>query len=48
MMAHVLFQREPAADVTVGGRRYGVFMHDWLAQPRPHWLQTLAAREVLG
>ena len=48
MMAHVLFQREPAADGTIGGRRYGVFAHDWLAQPPPHWLATLAAREVPG
>jgi len=38
--------RAPAADFTVGGRRYGVYAHDWRAMPPQAWLELLAARET--
>jgi len=38
-------QRLPA-DFDVGGRRYGMYGHDWRAMPPPHWMAALAEREV--
>ncbi|HYE94865.1 MAG TPA: ATP-binding protein [Rubricoccaceae bacterium] len=38
--------RTPEADYEVGGRRYGVFTHDWRAVPPMLWLDHLAAREL--
>lgn len=29
MMSYIDFERAPEADFEVGGRRYGVFAHDW-------------------
>lgn len=34
------------ADFEVGGRRYGVYAHDWRNEPPAAWLDLLAAREV--
>jgi DNA-binding SARP family transcriptional activator len=42
----VLFHRLPEADFTVGGRRYGVYLRDWRAQPPQAWLDALAERET--
>ena len=36
----------PAVDFEVGGRRYGVFGHDWRATPPTAWLNLLAEREI--
>jgi len=38
--------RVPEADFTVGGRRYGVYGHDWRVTPPPAWLELLAEREL--
>jgi DNA-binding SARP family transcriptional activator len=35
-------------DFEVGGRRYGLFMHDWRAQPPQAWLAELAEHETEG
>lgn len=35
--------RRPEADFEVGGRRYGVFGHDWRAEPLPVWLSRRRA-----
>jgi hypothetical protein len=43
--AYAHLRRLPAADFTVGGRRYGVFGHDWRATPPMAWLGLLADRE---
>lgn len=45
-MDQVLIQRLPEADFTVGGRRYGVCMHEWRAQPPQMWLEALAEHET--
>ncbi|HET9223548.1 MAG TPA: BTAD domain-containing putative transcriptional regulator [Roseiflexaceae bacterium] len=35
-------------DFEIGGRRYGLFMHDWRSQPPRAWLEELAAHETEG
>jgi hypothetical protein len=40
--------RLPEADYIVGGRKYGVFAHDWRVRPPLAWLALLADREVDG
>jgi DNA-binding SARP family transcriptional activator len=47
-LEQVLIQRLPEADFPVGQRRYGVFMHDWHAQPPEAWLAVLAEHETEG
>ncbi len=34
------------ADFTVDGRTYGVFNHDWLAQPVAEWMDAILERET--
>ena len=38
--------RFPAADFTVGDRRYGVYGHDWRTTPPSAWLALMAEREL--
>jgi hypothetical protein len=38
--------RFAAADFTVGGRRYGVYGHDWRTTPPSAWLALMAEREL--
>ena len=38
--------RLPEADFEIGGRRYGVWGHDWRTRPPMPWLQVLADREM--
>jgi hypothetical protein len=38
--------RLPQTDFTVGGRRYGVYGHDWRVMPPVAWLNMLAEREI--
>lgn len=45
-IAQVRFVRLHAADFSVGGRRYGVFFHDWRAEPPQAWLEALAEQEL--
>jgi hypothetical protein len=37
-------QRLPAVDFTVGGRRYGVYLHDWRGMTKAEWVARIAAR----
>jgi hypothetical protein len=32
------------ADFEIGGRRYGVFAHDWRVEPAEQWLRLKAER----
>ncbi|MEV5595609.1 ATP-binding protein [Streptomyces sp. NPDC052496] len=43
--AYVDFARLPAADFTSGGRRFGMFVHDWRRVPGLAWLAMLTERE---
>lgn len=42
LCAYIGLDRMTEADFTAGGRRYGVYGHDWRAVPPPLWLQRLA------
>jgi hypothetical protein len=44
--AYTDLKRLPEADFEVGGRRYGVYGHDWRVTPPTAWLDLLAEREV--
>jgi hypothetical protein len=46
VMAYADFARLPEADFEIGGRRYGVYGHDWRATPLMAWLDLMAAREI--
>jgi hypothetical protein len=46
LMRHIDFARVPTADYEVGGRRYGVFAHDWRRTGVDAWLDALADREI--
>jgi AAA ATPase domain len=45
-MAHIDFARAPEADFEVGGRRYGVFAHDWRRRGLEEWFALMEAREL--
>jgi hypothetical protein len=45
-MAHIDFARVPEADFEVGGRRYGVFAHDWRRTALEAWFELMEAREL--
>jgi energy-coupling factor transporter ATP-binding protein EcfA2 len=42
------FHRLRGADFEVGGRRYGMFGHDWRAVPPTTWITTMAGRATVG
>lgn len=44
-MSYIDFHRAEEADFEVGGRRYGVFAHDWRLVNIDEWLQLVARRE---
>lgn len=44
--AYADLHRLQEADFTVGGRRYGVYWHDWRRRPPLAWLELLGEREV--
>jgi hypothetical protein len=46
LFAYADLQRLPEADFEVGGRRYGVYGHNWRAMPAVAWLALLADREI--
>ena len=46
VFAYANVLRIPEAEFEVGGRHYGVFGHDWRAEPPMAWLSMLAEREV--
>jgi hypothetical protein len=45
-MAHIDYARVPEADFDVGGRRYGVFAHDWRRTGLEAWFELMGAREL--
>jgi hypothetical protein len=46
MFAYVDLMRLPQADFEVGGRRFGMYAHDWRVTPPMAWLDLLAEREI--
>ena len=46
MFAYADLARLPDADYAVGGRRYGIYGHNWRATPPMAWLALLADRET--
>jgi hypothetical protein len=46
LMRHIDFHRAEEADYEVGGRRYGVFAHDWRRKDIDAWLEELGGREI--
>lgn len=46
VLAYADQNRLASADFTVGGRRYGMFGHDWRVLPPVAWLELLAEREI--
>lgn len=46
MLDYVDLVRIPDADFEVGGRRFGVYGHDWRTVPPTAWLELLAEREI--
>jgi hypothetical protein len=45
-MTYLSQRRAAEADFEVGGRRYGVYAHDWRAEPPLAWLDRMAEREL--
>ena len=45
-MAHIDYQRVPEAEFDVGGRRHGVFAHDWRRTSVEAWFDLMEAREL--
>lgn len=46
VFTHLNFTRAPDAEASFDGRRYGVFAHDWRAEPPAAWLEHMAEREL--
>ena len=46
MFDEVHFSRARAADFEVGGKRYGVFAHDWRVESAREWLRSKAERAL--
>ncbi len=46
LFAYAQIPHIPEADFEAGGRRYGVYGHDWRAVPPGAWLAMLAEREI--
>ncbi len=46
LMEYVYFDRAAEADFEVGGRSYGVFVHDWRRLGGVEWLERMAGREL--
>ena len=46
MLGYANLVRLPEADFSVGNRRFGLYGHDWRAEPPARWLSILADKEV--
>ncbi|MDQ4074727.1 MAG: ATP-binding protein, partial [Chloroflexota bacterium] len=46
MFAYLNFRRTPEADFAVGERRFGIFAHDWRAEPALLWMEVMGEREL--
>jgi hypothetical protein len=44
MFTEIHMWRVRDADFEIGGRRYGVFAHDWRVEPAREWLRLKAER----
>jgi hypothetical protein len=44
--AYAEIKRAEALDFDIGGRRYGVYAHDWRVMPPAAWLELLGEREL--
>ena len=47
VMTYLNHPRAGEAEFEVGGRRYGVYAHDWRAEPPLAWLDRMGERELL-
>ncbi|MCD6031982.1 MAG: hypothetical protein K0S78_4164 [Thermomicrobiales bacterium] len=45
--SYLNLRRSPDTEFAVGGRRYGVFTHDWRVEPALAWLETMGERELV-
>jgi hypothetical protein len=48
MIQHVYLHSLEETAFEVGGRRYGLFLHDWRAQPPQAWFDEMTAHETEG
>ena len=48
MIQHVYLHSLEETAFEVGGRRYGLFVHDWRAQPPQAWFDEMTAHETEG
>ena len=48
LMNYIQFHRAAGADYEVGGRRYGVFAHDWRRMDLTAWIEATGANELAG
>ena len=46
LFAYLYYDRVPAADVEVGGRRLAAYAHDWRRMPAEQWLDLMGRREL--
>jgi hypothetical protein len=46
-LSYVDLHRAPGADFKVGGKGYGVFVHDWRAVPVLEWFDLVAERQMV-
>jgi hypothetical protein len=46
LMAYIEFEPAPEAGYEVGGRRYGVYAHDWRRMGAERWLELMGDREA--
>src|SRR5215211_7175409 len=46
MLGYANLVRLPEADFSVGGRHFGLYGHNWRAEPPARWLSILADKEV--
>jgi hypothetical protein len=45
MFAHVDYARADGADVSMSGRTFGAYLHDWRVTPPMEWIELLDSRE---
>ena len=46
VFTHIRLRRSPEAEFEVDGRHYGVYTHDWRAEPPLVWLELMGEREI--
>jgi hypothetical protein len=48
LLTYANVTRLPQTDFAVGGRTYGVYIHDWRVETPMAWLSLMAEREIAG